>query len=152
MAEVKIHGIDEASRKLKLLSDAKTAKSIARKAARKAMNKVRDRARQTAKELDDLDTPAMIWKNITVQSGKTRGDQIMMRVGVRGGASSNQHSVDKSKLSGGDTTHWRYVELGTKYKPAIPFMRLSFYPYLEEIGSDFCTEFSANVTALVSSI
>jgi len=80
MAEVKIHGIDEASRKLKLLSDAKTAKSIARKAARKAMNKVRDRARQTAKELDDLDTPAMIWKNITVQSGKTRGDQIMMRV------------------------------------------------------------------------
>lgn len=149
--EIKIEGIEEASRKLKSLSDVKTAKSIARKAARKAMNKVRDRARQNAQAIDDPETSARIYKNIATYAGRMTGNAIKMRVGVRGGASSNQYSKDISGLSGGNTRHWRFIELGTKFDTPVPFMRPAFYPYLEEIGTDFCNEFSANVTALVNS-
>ena len=71
-------------------------------------------------------------------------------VGVRGGASSNQYSKDISGLSGGDTRHWRFVELGTKYEPAIPFMRSAFYPYVEQVAADFCKEFSSGVDQILS--
>ncbi len=97
-----------------------------RKAARQAMNIVRDDARARAKAMDDPVTPEKIWKNIVTQEASRLGRReggVAMRVGVRGGASSNQHSKDASGNPGGDTRHWRYIEFGTEHTPPAPFMR-----------------------------
>lgn len=148
---VNVQGLEQASQKLKALCNKRKAKSIARKAARKSMNIVRDAARENAKRIDDPETRAKIQKNIVLQAGKPRGGvDVLMRVGVRGGASSNQHSVDISGLSGGDTRHWRFIELGTKYHPATPFMRPAFYNNLSVVGNKFCEEFSAEVSKILS--
>ena len=148
--QVHISGLEQASRKLRALGDDKQAKRIARKAARKAMNIARNKARENAKLIDDPETAARIFKNIVVQSGRPRGADVVMRLGVRGGASSNQHSKDISGLSGGDTRHWRFVELGTKYEPATPFLRPAFYNSIQAIGNKFCEEFSNEVSKVLS--
>lgn len=108
-----------------------------RKAARQAMNIVRDDARARAKALDDPETAEKIWKNIITQESARQGRReggVVMKVGIRGGASSNQYSKDASGNPGGDTRHWRYIEFGTKHNPPVPFMRPAF---------------SANVNAVV---
>lgn len=146
-----VQGLEQASQKLKALGNKRKAKSIARKTARKAMNIVRDAARENAKRIDDPATRAKIQKNIMLKAGKPRGNvDVLMRVGVRGGASSNQHSVDISGLSGGDTRHWRFIELGTKWHRPVPFMRPAFYNNLEAVGNTFCAEFSAEVSKFLS--
>lgn len=141
-----LKGADEALRKLKLLSNPKSAKRIARKASRQAMNIVRDAARQNARNIDDPKTREMIFKNITTQAGKTQDrNSIRMRVGVRGGASQNQHSKSTSNLSGGDTRYWRYVEFGTAYIPAIPFMRPAFESNIQAVMDKFMDVFGVEL-------
>lgn len=120
--EVKIDGLEELSRRMKLIADNKTAKRIARKAARKAMNIVRDAARQNAKMLDDPKTSEKIWKNISTQAGKSRDrNAVVMRVGVRGGARIPYTNNDDNRRAGrlgqsyqleGSTWYWRLVEFG----------------------------------------
>ena len=57
-------------------------------------------------------------------SGKVGNrDLIKIRVGIDGGAS---FAASLKPTSGGDTRHWRFVEFGTAYVPAIPFMRVAF--------------------------
>ena len=144
--EFKIKGLDEVKSKLDRLANPKKAKSIARKAARKAMNIVRDAARTNAKSIDDPETVAMIHKNIAVQAGKTQSaNDIKMRVGIRGGASQNRYSISTAGLSGGDTRHWRYIEFGTKYQPAIPFMRIAFFNNFNAVTTKFAEVFNAEL-------
>ena len=144
--EFKIEGMGQFQRKIEKLANPKKAKSIARKAARQAMNIVRDAARSNAKAIDDTETSEMIQKNIAVQGGKTsNSNEIRIRVGVRGGASRNQHSVSTSGLSGGDTRHWRYVEFGTSKAPATPFMRIAFFNNLDAVSNKFVQVFSAEI-------
>lgn len=142
----KLEGFDDVKSKLDRLASPKKAKSIARKAARQAMNIVRNAARENAKSIDDPETVAMIHKNIAVQSGKTQSaNEIKMRVGIRGGASRNQHSISAAGLSGGDTRHWRYIEFGTKYQPATPFMRIAFFNNFNAVTNKFAEVFNAEL-------
>lgn len=142
--EVQIHGIDELNRKLKLLTSSKTAKRIARKAARQAMNIVRDAARVNAKTIDDPETVEKIWKNIAVSGGKTRNqNEIVMRVGVRGGASFS--NKNPPKVSGGDTRHWRWIEYGSAHNVAVPFMRPALNNNIQEVTNKFSSVFEAEL-------
>lgn len=142
--EVQIHGIDELNRKLKLLTSSKVAKRIARKAARQAMNIVRDAARVNAKMIDDPETVEKIWKNIAVSGGKTRNqNEIVMRVGVRGGASFS--NKNPPKVSGGDTRHWRWIEYGSAHNVAVPFMRPALNNNIQEVTNKFSSVFEAEL-------
>lgn len=142
--EVQIHGIDELNRKLKLLTSSKVAKRIARKAARQAMNIVRDTARVNAKMIDDPETVEKIWKNISVSGGKTRNqNEIVMRVGVRGGASFS--NKNPPKVSGGDTRHWRWIEYGSAHNVAVPFMRPALNNNIQEVTNKFSSVFEAEL-------
>lgn len=142
--EVQIHGIDELNRKLKLLTSSKVAKRIARKAARQAMNIVRDTARVNAKMIDDPETVEKIWKNIAVSGGKTRNqNEIVMRVGVRGGASFS--NKNPPKVSGGDTRHWRWIEYGSAHNVAVPFMRPALNNNIQEVTNKFSSVFEAEL-------
>ena len=151
--DLKVQGMDRIKRKLDQLSNPRKAKQIARKAGRQAMNIVRDAARSNAKAIDDPETREMIQKNIAVQAGKTQNpNEIRMRVGVRGGASQNQHSVSTAGLSGGDTRHWRYLELGTSKMPAVPFMRIAFFNNLDSVANKFVEVFDAEITKALSEV
>lgn len=142
--DVQIHGIDELNRKLKLLTSSKAAKRIARKAARQAMNIVRDAARANAKAIDDPETVEKIWKNIAVSGGKSRNaNEIVMRVGVRGGASFS--NKNPPSLSGGDTRHWRWVEFGSAHNVAVPFMRPAMSNNIQKVTDKFSQVFSVEL-------
>lgn len=111
-----------------------------RKAARQAMNIVRDDAKARARAMDDPETAEKIWRNIVTQESGRQGQReggVVMRVGVRGGASSNQHSKDASGNPGGDTRHWRYLEFGTQHNPPAPFMRPAFSTNVNAVTDRF---------------
>lgn len=149
--ELNIQGMDQLKRKLDQLSNPKKAKQIARKAGRQAMNLVRDAARTNAKAIDDPETREMIHKNIVTQGGKSRNsNEIVIRVGVKGGAGRNQHSVSTAGLSGGDTRHFRYIEFGTSKIPATPFLRPSFSQNVDKVTTKFVQVFDAEITQALS--
>lgn len=136
--EFQIQGLDEVLAKMRALGPGLAAKG-ARTAMRKAANVVRDAAKANAAKLDRPETPLRIADNIAVQFSaktlKTTGD-VMMRVGVRGGAkqySNTRENRGKGRVGteyaiGGSTFYWRFLEFGTSKMPARPFMR----PALQE--------------------
>ena len=145
--------MDQLKRKLDQLSNPKKAKQIARKAGRQAMNLVRDAARTNAKAIDDPETREKIHKNIVTQGGKSRNsNEIVIRVGVKGGAGRNQHSVSTAGLSGGDTRHFRYIEFGTSKIPATPFLRPSLSQNLDKVTTKFVQIFDAEITKALSGV
>lgn len=123
MFDVKVEGLAEIQRKLRALPD-KIGKNAMRRALRKGANVIRNAARNNAKRIDNPESRPSIAKNIAVSGGGGRRERqaggVMMRVGVRGGA---RWRKEASALSGGNTTHWRYVEFGTSDTRAQPFMR-----------------------------
>ena len=165
VVEVEITGMDEIERKLRALANPRLAKNAARRSARKAMAIVRDAARNNAKGIDDPETVEKIWKNVTISAGKTRDQNaIVMRVGVNGGAGANKHSkniVMKERrkkgeaaqtladntvaLPGGNTRHFRYVELGTSEMPPTPFMRPALENNIQAVTDSFAQNFSAEL-------
>jgi HK97 gp10 family phage protein len=138
MSEFQIQGLDEVLAKMRALGPGLSAKG-SRTAMRKAANVVRDAAKANAAKLDRPETPNRIADNIAVQfaarTQKTTGD-VMMRVGVRGGAKQYANTrenrgsgrVGKTYATGGSTFYWRFLEFGTSKMPARPFMR----PALQE--------------------
>ena len=147
--ELNIEGLDELNRKLQQLANPRKAKSIARKAGRQAMNLVRDAARTNAKAIDDPQTREKIHKNIAVAGGKSRNpNEIIMRVGVKGGASFS--NPNPPSLSGGDTRHWRWVEFGSSNNPAVPFMRPALSQNLDKVTTKFVQIFDAEITKALS--
>lgn len=151
--ELNIQGMDQLKRKLDQLSNPKKAKQIARKAGRQAMNIVRDAARANAKAIDDPETREKIHKNIVTQGGKSRNsNEIVIRVGVKGGAGRNQHSVSTAGLSGGDTRHFRYIEFGTSKIPATPFLRPSLSQNLDKVTTKFVQAFDAEITKALGGV
>ncbi|MBS3183753.1 HK97 gp10 family phage protein [Pseudomonas sp. PCH44] len=128
----------------------KLRRSGLRKAARQAMNIVRDDAKARARALDDPETAEKVWKNIVTQESARQGRReggVVMKVGVRGGASSNQHSQDASGNPGGDTRHWRYLEFGTKHNPPAPFMRPAFSTNVNAVTERFVQVFGQEIDA-----
>ena len=151
--DLNVQGLDELNRKLQQLANPRKAKSIARKAARQAMNIARDAARTNAKAIDDPETREKIHKNIVTQGGKSRNsNEIVIRVGVKGGAGRNQHSVSTAGLSGGDTRHFRYIEFGTSKIPATPFLRPSLSQNLDKVTTKFVQIFDAEITKALSGV
>ena len=151
--ELNIQGMDQLKRKLDQLSNPKKAKQIARKTGRQAMNLVRDAARTNAKAIDDPKTREKIHKNIVTQGGKSRNSsEIVIRVGVKGGAGRNQHSVSTAGLSGGDTRHFRYIKFGTSKIPATPFLRPSLSQNLDKVTTKFVQIFDAEITKALSGV
>lgn len=128
----------------------KLRRSGLRKAARQAMNIVRDDAKARARAIDDPETAEKIFRNIVTQeSGRQsrREGGVVMKVGIRGGASANQHSKDASGNPGGDTRHWRYIEFGTQYTPPAPFMRPAFSSKVGAVTDRFVAVFSQEIDA-----
>lgn len=128
----------------------KLRRSGLRKAARQAMNIVRDDAKARAKALDDPETAEKIFRNIVTQESGRQGRReggVVMKVGVRGGAGSNQHSKDASGNPGGDTRHWRYIELGTQRIPPVPFMRPAFSSNINAVTDRFVQVFGQEIDA-----
>lgn len=119
---VNVEGLAEIERKLKQLPE-KIGRNAMRRALRKGANVIRDAARSNAKRIDDTKTREQIWKNIAVASAGKRREReaggVMMRVGVRGGAKPTRGD---NGTPGGNTTHWRFVELGTSEARAQPFL------------------------------
>ena len=149
--ELNIQGMDQLKRKLDQLSNPRKAKSIARKAARQAMNIARDDARARARMIDDPETAEKIFKNISVAGGKSRNsNEVVMRVGVRGGASFSNKNPPKT--SGGDTRHWRWVEFGSSNNPAVPFMRPALSTNLDQITSKFVQVFDDEINKALSGV
>ena len=149
--DLNVQGLDELNRKLQQLANPRKAKSIARKAGRQAMNLVRDAARTNAKAIDDPQTREKIHKNIAVAGGKSRNpNEIIMRVGVKGGASFS--NPNPPSLSGGDTRHWRWVEFGSSNNPAVPFMRPALSQNLDKVTTKFVQIFDAEITKALSGV
>ena len=146
--EFNIEGLDEVQEKLKRLGNPRLMKNAARRSARKAMAIVRDSARNAAKGIDDPQTAEKIWKNIATVAGKTRNpNEVVMRVGVRGGAAQNANTdrAALSKLSGGITTYWRYLEFGSAKMPATPFMRPALQNNIQAVTNSFAENFNKEI-------
>lgn len=142
--EFNIEGLDEVQEKLKRLANPRLMKNAARRSARKAMAIVRDSARSGAKNIDDPQTAEKIWKNIAIAAGKTRNpNEVVMRVGVRGGASFS--NPNPPNTSGGDTRHWRWVELGSVHNPPTPFMRPALQNNIQAVTNSFAENFNKEI-------
>ena len=126
-----IRGGREIAAKLSKFSE-KLREGAGRRAARKAMAIVRKAARERVQRLDDPNTPPNIAKNVYLQQSRSQSRRIggvVMRVGVSGGARRPVGPDPNAEAQpGGDTRHWRYIELGTETVGARPFLR----PALEE--------------------
>ena len=141
-------GLDEVQEKLKRLGNPRLIKNAARRSARKAMAIVRDAARANAKAIDDKNSDEKIWKNIAIAAGKSRdANAVVMRVGVRGGAAQNANTnkAALSKLSGGITTHWRYLEFGSANNPPTQFMRPALQNNIQAVTSSFAENFNKEI-------
>ena len=142
--EFNIEGLDEVQEKLKRLGNPRLMKNAARRSMRKAMAIVRDAARANAKGLDDPETAEKIWKNIAIAAGKTRNpNEVVMRVGVRGGASFS--NPNPPNTSGGDTRHFRWVEFGSANNPPTPFLRPALSNNIPQVTNQFATSFNQEI-------
>ena len=142
--EFNIKGLDEAQEKLKRLGNPRLMKNAVRRSMRKAMAIVRDAARANAKTLDDPQTSEKIWKNIAIAAGKTRNpNEVIMRVGVRGGASFS--NPNPPNTSGGDTRHWRWLEFGSVHNPPTPFMRPALQNNIQAVTNSFAENFNKEI-------
>lgn len=152
MSNVKfeIQGLEQLQSKLERLNNPRKVKSMVRKALRQAANIVRDAARSNAKLIDDPETREKIWKNISVQAGKTRNtSEVKMRIGVRGGASFS--NPNPPNLSGGDTRHWRWIEFGSVHNPAVPFMRPALINNIQPVTDKFVRMVSDEINKALAS-
>ena len=142
--EFNIEGLDEVQEKLKRLSNPRLMKNAARRSMRKAMAIVRDSARNAAKGIDDPETTEKIWKNIAIAAGKTKDpNSVLMRVGVRGGASFS--NPNPPNTSGGDTRHWRWLEFGSVHNPSAPFMRPALQNNIQAVTNSFAENFNKEI-------
>lgn len=146
-----IQGLNCVVNKMRTLGPRLRKKGL-RKAARAAMSIVRDAAKANAKAIDDPATREKVFRNVITQEAtkqSRREGGVVMRVGVRGGASSNQHSTDASGNPGGDTRHWRYIEFGTEHIGGQPFMRPAFSNNVGAVTDRFISTLNAEINALL---
>lgn len=132
-----ITGLDDVLAKIRQLGKPRKVKNAATRASRKAMNIVKKDAVKNAKALDDKETAEKIWKNIVTKPSKTKGDFVMMKVGVKGGAKKRVGTGN----SGGDTWYWRFKEFGTAHQSATPFLRPAINNNREAVQTEFTSYF-----------
>lgn len=137
--DVKIEGLDEIKQKLKGISNDMQYKG-GRFALRKAANLIRDDIKQNAQRIDNPDTANDISKNIAVRwsskSFKQNGD-LTFRIGVLGGAKKG------GKIhAGGDTFYWRFLEFGTEFIKAQPFIRPAAETASRKVVNEFVNQYN----------
>lgn len=142
---ITMDGIEELLAKLDAVTyDAK--RKGGRFALRKAAGVVEKALKQNASSVDDPQTAADISKNVAVRFSnrtfKNTGD-LKFRVGILGGASFTKKDV--SGLAGGDTRHWRHVEMGTESMPAQPFMRRALSDNLQPATNEFMEQYKKSI-------
>lgn len=144
-----------------------TSRKGGRFALRKAAALIANAVKQNAERLDDPETKEMIAKNITIRFGSKRFKQtgdLMFRVGVLGGARVTSPDAERSARRrrkkgiasledlgefagegkgnpGGDTFYWRFIEFGTVYIPANPFMRQALESNIGAATAAFLTHY-----------
>ena len=125
----RIEGLGPALAKLESLRDPKKVKASVRGAGTKAMRIVRDAARAKARTFDDPDTPKSIAKEIVTNysAKQSRGDQVVVRVGVRGGAKPTKDNVG----------YFRFKEFGTSQMAAEPFLRPALADNVQKVTDTF---------------
>ena len=147
---VKITGVNTIVDRLSQLPT-KVQRREARRAARRGAVVFRDAIRRNADRLDDPASKEKIAKNIAVQESRRQGKiegGIVMRAGVMGGARKSAQKAGKG-LPGGDTFYWRFVEFGTKFVSARPFMRPAFATNTQAATDATAIELSAGLDRLL---
>lgn len=132
-------GADAVQRRLQQFP-LKLQRKALRAAARSAMKIVQASARASAKQFDDPDTTAQIWRLIVTQAGKMKEPGVIMRVGVMGGARSRK---DKD-----DPWYWRLIELGSEKQRARPFLRPALENNAQAVASKFISNLNAQIDKL----
>ncbi|MFT3850481.1 MAG: HK97 gp10 family phage protein [Propionivibrio sp.] len=115
------------SDRLKTMAD-KTGKAAARKAAGKAMLPVRQDAKANA-PYDPADDGKHIRTDVAMR-GRWRGDTLVLRVGVKGGAKKNPDSP----------FYWRFPEFGSKHMPAKSFLAPALESNQQEVLDTLAAE------------
>lgn len=141
MGSSPLKGLDEVLKKMENMRTGTKNKHI-RKALKKALVPMRDKVKENAKKLDDPKTKEKIWRNVQIQSGKSKENELKYRVGIRGGAKKKS---DKGRGPGGDTWYFRLIEFGTRYVPAVPFIRPAFEATKKEAQQIFVEELRKSI-------
>ena len=137
-----LKGLEELRFNLRKLSADAEFKG-AKYAGRKAANIIRDAAIANANAIDDPETSEDIAANIVSRFSssefKKSGDT-KFRIGVQGGAKI-QESNKQNK--GGETAHWRFIELGTRTSRAKPFMLPALTENIDSATNEFTSAFGS---------
>lgn len=142
MARTTLNGLDDILKNMESMRVGTKNKQI-RKALRKALIPIRDQVKENAKKIDDPETAEKIWRNVQIQSGKsTNKGEIKASVGIKGGA---KKKGDKARGVGGDTWYFRLIEYGTRFSPAIPFLRPAFEAKKTDAERIFTEEFRKGI-------
>jgi HK97 gp10 family phage protein len=155
LADIQIKGGKELYAKMLTFAE-KLREAAGRKAARRAMNIVRDDARARLGVIDRSSTPEDIRKNVYVQQSRRQSRRIggvVMRVGVSGGARRPVEPDPNAEAQpGGDTRHWRYVELGTEKVAARPFLVPALEQNAEAVLTTLITELNKEIDLLARTV
>jgi HK97 gp10 family phage protein len=159
MADIKITGLEQIQKNLKLLPMEVRDKG-AKFAGRKAANLIKKAAQANAMKIDDPLTAADIAKNIVVRYSpkvfKTTGN-LVFRVGVLGGAKgfakASGEVEGKGKANpGGDTYYWRFIEFGTSRTQARPFMQPAIRDNTQAATSEFSKQLDKWLTRRIKKL
>lgn len=123
----------EITRKFHAIGPKLASKALVR-AMRMGANIVRKDAQQRARRFDNPATPAKVWKEVVVRVNNKQGKRVngvVVQVGVKGGArryKDTKENRKKKRVGGtyegpGAVYYWRFLEFGTKFAAAQPFMR-----------------------------
>jgi HK97 gp10 family phage protein len=157
LADIQIRGGRELFAKMSVFAE-KLREAAGRKAARRAMNIVRDSARARLGAIDNSLTPEDIRKNVYVQQSRRQSRRIggvVMRVGVTGGARRpiwKEPDPNAEAQPGGDTRHWRYVEMGTEKVAARPFLAPALEQNAEAVLTTLVAELNKEIDMLARTV
>jgi HK97 gp10 family phage protein len=143
MTQVRVHGMQELSDRIKTVSDDLRYKG-GRFALRKAATLVQKAAKQNAQQLDDVETGRSIAKNIAIRWDGRRfkaTGNLAFRLGVLHGAVLAKPGQPVPKEAGAPTPHWRLVELGTEKMPARSFLRRAAAENVEAFMGEFVQQY-----------
>jgi HK97 gp10 family phage protein len=147
----KLTGADAIVDRMKRLSP-KLQEAASRRSVRRAMIPVRKAAQAAAKQFDDPETGARIWKNLYLQTSRRQSKKVggvVMRLGVLGGANLRRDRPSGTYTPGGDTRYWSAArELGTETIPARPFLRPALESRAQEVSNILVTQLNSELDKL----
>ena len=148
--DFKLEGLEELLGKLESVTEDIKFKG-GRSSLRKAANLVVKAAKENASKLNNPSSAESISQNIAARWSNRRykrtGD-LMFRIGVLGGATSNKDGGTPG-LKGGDTRHWRQQEFGNSIHAPQPFLRRAMSENIQAITNEFVSRYPAAIDAAI---